>query len=284
VPESQRYVSKRYEHCNWAQALEGGIDSSHSSFLHSRLIRDYDGDMKRGLHIKDKDRHPHFEVVDTDYGALVAARRTADEDHYYWRITQFLMPSYTMIPPYGEGPVNGHIWVPIDDHNTMAWTATWHPTRDLTDDELRHMTQDWGLHVGLDKFLPPTPEPGSAWKPIARFENDYLIDWEKQKTEVFSGLPYVAMQDQALQETMGPIYDRTNEHLGVSDTGIIQARRIWLQSAHALREKGVTPRGADMPELYRVRSAAIVLGKEEPWVEAAADHLTARDGVYLPSA
>jgi phthalate 4,5-dioxygenase oxygenase subunit len=287
VPESQRYISKRYESCNWAQALEGGIDSSHSGFLHSRLNPDeYEGEHRRGLLVKTADKHPRFEVVDTEYGELIAARRTADEANYYWRITQFLMPAYTMLPPYGALPMSGHFWLPIDDHTTMAWTVTWHPTRDLTEQELHDMKTGWGLHVGLDKIRgTPDPErPGREWQPIATEENDYLIDWEAQKTQVFSGLPWISIQDQALQESMGPIYDRTNEHLGVADTGIIQVRRRWLEAAKSLRSRGITPPGVLNPESYRVRAAAVILPKEAVWVEAAAENLTAREGLHIPSA
>ena len=285
VPQGQCYMSKRYESCNWAQALEGGIDSSHSGFLHSRLVDDYDDGHRRGMRVKDLDKHPRFEVVDTEYGELVAARRTVDEASYYWRITQFLMPAYTMLPPYSSEPMSSHFWLPIDDVTTMAWTITWHPTRDLNDEELQRMREGWGLHVGLDMLGKGDPaRPGSEWQPIAREENDYLIDRDKEKTEVFSGLPWIAIQDQALQESMGPVYDRTREHLGVSDTGIIQVRRRWLQAARELRQRGVTPPGALQPETYHVRAAAVILPREAVWVEAAAENLSAREGVLLPSA
>src|ERR671935_2733057 len=98
VPTSQRYISKRYEECNWAQALEGGIDSSHSGFLHSHLFDDGDGEtpeFRRGMDIKKKDKHPRFEVVDTDYGVLVGARRDADDERYYWRVNQVLVAVHT---------------------------------------------------------------------------------------------------------------------------------------------------------------------------------------------
>jgi hypothetical protein len=266
--------------------LEGGIDSSHSSFLHSHLSTEaYEGDQRKGMLIKTVDPHPRFEVVDTDYGVLVAARRTVDEQQYYWRITQFLMPAYTMLPPYGVLPMSGHFWLPIDDHTTMAWTATWHPTRALTEEELTNMRTGWGLHVGLELMGKGDPSrPGSEWQPVAREENDYMIDWEAQKKEVFSGLPFIAMQDQALQESMGAVYDRTREHLGVADTGIIQVRRRWLQAARELRSQGMTPTGAGNPQAYAVRAAALVLPQEAVWVEAAAEHMQARQGVHLPSA
>ena len=285
VPSEQVYVSKRYSECNWAQGVEGGIDSSHSGFLHSPLsshrvkdaseheenpeLKTWGG--SRGLIYKAKDKHPHFEVVDTDYGVLVGARRAAEEDSWYWRITQFLMPYYSMIPSYGESPkISGHAWVPIDDVTTMAWTATWHPVRALTPDEVERMHTGWNLHLGHDTLGTPIPgKPGSEWRPKATRENDYLIDWEAQRTKVFSGLPGTAMQDQALQETMGAIYDRWKERLGTSDTGIIQVRRRWIAATRELADAGVIPTGVDAPESYRVRSAGVVLPRNAQWVEGA---------------
>jgi phthalate 4,5-dioxygenase len=285
VPENQRYISKRYEECNWAQALEGGIDSSHSGFLHSHLFEPDNGrEYRKGMSIKAKDKHPRFEVVDTPYGVLVGARRDADEEHYYWRITQFLMPFYTMIPPYGVSPtISGHAWVPIDDVNTMAWTVTWHPLRPLLDTEIHRMRNGWGLHLGEDTLLPATSEAGSRWRPKANKSNDYLIDYERQRTREFTGLPGIAIQDQAMQESMGAIYDRSKEHLGSSDTGIIQVRRRWLKAAQQLRDSGMSPTGVNAAASYRVRSAGVILPRDASWVEEAQGHLQAREGVHLDS-
>jgi hypothetical protein len=82
---------------------------------------------------------------------------------------------------------------------------------------------------------------------------------------------------------MGPIYDRTQEHLGSSDTGIIQVRRRWLRAAQQLRDSGVTPTGVSSASSYRVRSAAVILPRDASWVEGAQDHLQAREGVHLDS-
>jgi hypothetical protein len=252
VPQDQRYISMRWEHCNWAQALEGGIDSSHSSFLHSRLNpEEYTGSQRRGLIYKTKDTHPRFEVVDTEYGVLVGARRDAEEDSYYWRITQFLMPFYSMIPPYGESPtIGGHAWVPIDDENVMTWSVTWHPTRPLTEKEL-HQMQTYpisGIHVGHKGLKPPQPGIPYGWRrPTATIENDYEINYEVQQKVLFTGIECLGMQDQAMQETMGAIYDRTQEHLGTSDTAIIQVRRRWLKAAKDMRDHGITRRSTSPP-------------------------------------
>ena len=293
LPEDQRFITMRHEACNFAQAIEGGIDSSHSGFLHSRLSAKEDIERGRaqggseGMRYKTHDRHPRFEVVDTDYGVLIGARRDAEADSYYWRITQFLMPFFQMIPPYGESPtIGGHAWVPIDDENTMSWSITWHPTRPLTEKELERMRSypTGGIHVGQDGILPPTTQAWGRWMPKANASNDYLLDHEAQKTQLFSGILNLALQDSGMQESMGPIYDRTQEHLGASDTGIIQMRKRLINAALALRERGLTPTGVDTPAAYRVRSAGVVLPRTAVWVEAAQGHLTARPGIHLASA
>jgi hypothetical protein len=99
LPAAHCYNTKRLQECNYLQAMEGGIDSSHVSFLHS-------GDMHRDpLHRNTKGAHyqadqkPKFEIVESAGGLFIAARRNAEAGHYYWRITQWIMPWYTMVPP-----------------------------------------------------------------------------------------------------------------------------------------------------------------------------------------
>ncbi len=78
------------------------------------------------------DMQPHFEVVEQPGGLYIGARRNAENGNYYWRITPWVMPSFTMIPPRGDHPIHGHFWIPIDDENCWAWTYDFHPTRALT--------------------------------------------------------------------------------------------------------------------------------------------------------
>jgi phthalate 4,5-dioxygenase len=276
VPDSQRYISLRYQKCNWAQALEGGIDSSHTAFLHAHLSEedDYrDARRRQGTAYKLADKHPRFETALTDYGMLIAARRNAEPGSYYWRITQFLMPFYTIIPPYGPSPAfSGHGWVPVDDETTMVWTVTWHPSRDLREDELtrfRRPAQPWegGLHLPLDYVAPPSPSKAwGSWRALPDQANDYLIDWERQAATRYSGIPTGAMQDAAMQESMGPIYDRSKEHLGSADAGIARVRNLWLRAAEGLRDRRLDPPGSVTPRSYRVRSASVVLPREADWV------------------
>jgi phthalate 4,5-dioxygenase oxygenase subunit len=296
VPDEQRMLALRVEQCNWTQVLEGEIDSSHSSFLHSRLDEEKDISVglarggSRGLLYKMRDRHPRFETLETPYGVAIAARRAAEEDSYYWRITQFLMPFYTIIPPYGNDPVfGGHAWVPIDDENTLTFGFTYHPTKPLAPQE-RGFGLGFdgkgveGLHPSPDVFLPATSQPYSQFLPRLNLKNDYLIDWQAQQTERFSGLPGLWPQDAACQESMGHIYDRTREHLGMSDSGIIQMRRRLINAARALQEHGVTPPGVEVPSSYSVRSAAVVLPRNEAWADGARMHMQATSGVNHPAA
>ena len=130
-------MTKRLQECNWLQAMEGGIDSSHVSFLHrgdspaTRCSRAPRGN-KYNMH----DLAPVFEVVEHEGGLLIGARRNAEDGQYYWRITPWVMPCFTMVPPRGDHPLHGHFWVPIDDENCWAWSFDYHPTRPLTDHEV----------------------------------------------------------------------------------------------------------------------------------------------------
>ncbi|HTE83161.1 MAG TPA: Rieske 2Fe-2S domain-containing protein, partial [Dehalococcoidia bacterium] len=259
VPEDHCYLALRVQECNWTQVMEGEIDSSHAGFLHTRLNEEKDVEVglqrggSRGLLYKMRDRHPRFETLDTEYGVAIAARRAAEEDSYYWRITQFLMPFFTLIPPYGNDPVfGGHVWVPIDDELTLSFGFSYHPTKPLPAQE-RGFGLGFdgrgveGLHPSPDVFLPPSSEPYGQFRPRINAGNDYSIDWDAQRNERFSGLPGLWPQDAACQESMGRIYDRSQEHLGMSDSGIIRARRRLMLAAKALREQGATPPGVESP-------------------------------------
>jgi phthalate 4,5-dioxygenase oxygenase subunit len=284
LPRDQSHISKRVQQANWAQVLEGGIDSSHGGFLHSMLDNaNMSGKQRRGYMFHQVDTHPRYEIVDTAYGSVIGARRSV-EGKYYWRIYQFLMPFYTMIPPYADLALGGHAFVPRDDETTIVWTATWHPARPLQEgvDERHSAPGTHGIHV--TDFLPPSPEADGAWFPRASRANDYFLDWAKQKTERMSGIPGVPIQDAAMQESMGAIYDRSNEHLGASDAAIIHVRRRWLRLAKALAsgEQPALP-GIDCAPAYNVRSAGVMLDTDQPWFEAAQKWLQAEAGVLQES-
>jgi phenylpropionate dioxygenase-like ring-hydroxylating dioxygenase large terminal subunit len=274
VSPKRSYVSKRHQECNYLQAMEGGIDSSHVSFLHSgALERDPLFKGARGNKYNLQDFQVKFEVVESDGGLLIGARRNAEDGNYYWRITQWVMPCFTAIPPRGDHPIHGHFWVPIDDESCWSWSYDYHPTRDLTTTEVQAMGDGHGIHV---KLIPGT------FIPVQNKDNDYLMDREAQKAKVsYSGISGIAIQDSSLQESMGPIADRSKENLVSTDNGIIMARHRLRKAALAL-QKGVPPPGLEAVT-HRVRSAALVLPPDVAFKDAAKDALIAREGVPLTS-
>ncbi len=250
LPPENRFIAKRWQESNYLQAMEGGIDSAHVSWLHSGEL-DTDPLHKNTEGAKyQRDQAPKFEIVESPGGLLIGARRNAEEGHYYWRVSQWIMPWWTMIPPYGNNAMNGHAWVPIDDTNCFTWSLTYHAGRPLSEDELNTMKKGGGMHVEL---IPGT------YRPVMNKDNDYLIDREAQKSgRAYSGVHGIAMQDASLQESMGPIQDRRNEHLVSTDAAIMLARRRLFQSAQAMEKDGTSPPGLDA-ETHRVRSASFTL-------------------------
>ncbi|HEY1228486.1 MAG TPA: RHO alpha subunit C-terminal catalytic domain-containing protein, partial [Ramlibacter sp.] len=270
VPAAQSFTSKRLQECNYLQAMEGGIDSSHVSFLHSGAL-EHDPLFKgaKGNQYNLSDLKPVFEVVPSEGGLNIGVRRNAEEGKFYWRITPWVMPCFTMVPPRGDHPVHGHFWVPIDDENNWAWSFDYHPTRDLTKAEVQAMEDGKGIHV---RYVPGT------FRPLQNKDNDYLMDRAAQKAGVhYSGIEGIAMQDASLQESMGPIQDRTREHLVGTDNGIIMARQRLMKAAKALVEKGQMPVGRE-PDTQRIRSVAIVLPKDLPFSDAAKEAMRAEPG------
>lgn len=275
VAPEQTYTSKRWQESNWLQALEGGIDSSHVSWLHSSGLKSdplFKG--SKGNEYNLNDLKPFFEVVETDGGLFVGARRNAEDDKYYWRITPWVMPNFTMIPPRADHPVHGHFWVPIDDENCWVYSFDYHPVRALTAEELQAMWDGHGVH---NEYVPGT------YRPLQNKDNDYMMDRDAQsRGETFSGIKGFAMQDASLQESMGPIVDRTKERLVASDGGIMKARQMLRKAALDLRDHGTTPPGVD-PAHHRVRSVSVVLPKEEAFVESCREAATVRPGVRQTS-
>jgi hypothetical protein len=178
------------------------------------------------------------------------------------------MPAFTMIPPRADHPVHGHFWVPIDDESCWAWSFDYKVTRPLSDKERKAMEAGQGIHVS---YVPGT------YIPAANKTNDYLVDRQAQKEgRTFSGVFGIAMQDASLQESMGPIVDRTKENLVSTDNGIIMARHR-LQRALKTIEKGETPPGISA-EHQHVRSAAVVLPPDKHFKDHAREALVVQNG------
>jgi hypothetical protein len=209
-----------------------------------------------------------FDILDAPGGLLIGARRDADPGHYYWRITQYIMPWYTLIPPYAGNALNGHAWVPMDDENCMAWSMTFHPTAPIPEKDVELLKDGNGVHAEL---IPGT------FRPVANRHNDYLIDRAKQRSgRHYNGVKGLAMQDASVQESIGAIADRTRENLVSTDNAIILARQRLMKAAQEVRNGGEAP--GLTPEAQLVRSASFVLPADASFKERALDAVKHRKG------
>jgi phenylpropionate dioxygenase-like ring-hydroxylating dioxygenase large terminal subunit len=279
VPAKQRQSLRYARACNWLQALEGDIDSSHVNYLHRRLDQqDSLSTAPRVFVSTDEDRKhfqffrgngtPTLQVLDTEVGVTYGAKRPGDGAHDFWRITQFLLPFYTSIP--GTAAMgSAKIWVPLDDEHTMIWEPSWSLTGTELPDEDRAGRSG---RVPKRGFSPHTSHPLSRWNFAENGTNDYGIDRQRQKTVNYTGLDESnPLQDGAIQETMGPILDRTVEHLGSADAMIIRVRRRLLEVVRAHRDDAETPPGVDQPDLYRRRGVQLTLAQGANWLESTED-------------
>ena len=272
MPVDHKAVRLTVRECNWMQALEGDLDLSHGAYLHSTVNEQYLGSNHLDRFLRET---PHFEAVDTEYGVAHAIRRGWDEDNYLWGIGHYFFPFLTQFPPVGDAMqvVPGHIWVPMDDRTTLVWSTQWHPTRPIAYESSQgtlgggQSSQVSIFDWGWEKYIEPDPEPGGRWHQKGNRKNDYGFSEEAQLTRRYSGLPAVELQDRGIQESMGPIVDRTIEHLGVNDVPQIRVRQRLLKAVMALEEQGIVPSCVDKPSAYRFRSATGLLPKAESWVE-----------------
>jgi phenylpropionate dioxygenase-like ring-hydroxylating dioxygenase large terminal subunit len=266
APQTHRWVSKTYEECNWLQALEGGVDSSHVTFLHNMNITD-----GAWLHAV----APEIEFERAPYGHYgVAIHRRPDAQ--FVRSFHYVMPAQTIrarsTGPHG-GPaevphLTGHIWVPIDDETCWIynWLCAYVAEIPLTPAFALAREAEQGR--GPDDLAP-------GYRLKANRANEYFLDREVQRTRTFSGIPGINTQDYAIQEGMGAIVDRSKEHLAVSDRVIILTRQLLLEAVTAA-ERGEPVRGADPATYAKLRAADDVLPPDAAWRDALAKKMIAR--------
>ncbi len=266
VPPAHRFVSKKLQQCNWAQAAEGGIDTAHFSFLHMPVTAsDGESDAIMGRSSADRDRTrwmrddpmPEFHVVPHDAGLVIGASRRADGTELYWRVSQFLMPDHGLAPNAFAGEnYHGQTWVPITDELCWVYCYTWNPERPLTETERQRLRAGQSVHADVDE----------RWVPRRNRDNDYLIDRVDQKIRTFTGIRGISEQDACIQDSQGFIADRTREHLGPTDAAIIQFRRLMLGAARDLRG-GVEPAAARSAAAYAVRSGSALADRSVPFAD-----------------
>ncbi len=243
VPADQRHATRRIQECNWLQGVEGGYDAPHLTFLHG-------GSAEPSRHYLPS----LYEVVPTDFGFVVGTARDMGGPNYYWNINIFLMPFHKII---SSVPHAAHMWMPIDDENTMLYSIDFKPkgTGAFTEQEMKRSITFNGIHT---ENIPGTD------RPIANRDNDYLIDRELQASgKSFTGMKGLGIQDAGIQESMGAIVDRTKEHLLIGDTAITKIRDLLLKTIDDLQAGRAVP-GLD-PKSFRVRSTRYEAPKTEPF-------------------
>jgi phthalate 4,5-dioxygenase len=268
APEGHRHVSKSLQECNYLQGIEGGVDTSHGSFLHRRF--DTASLTRATDRIRFRVGVAKLEVRPTEYGFTYAGIRTLpDRGEQYVRAYQFILPFHQMraYEGYvGRPVIQGHMWVPIDDEHT--WVYNWMYAKDGTALSAKEiLAEQTETGRSADDLLP-------GYRPKRNRSNDYLIDRQAQRTESYTGIRGINTQDMAIQESMGPIVDRSAEHLGSSDTAVIATRRLLLGVARDVAA-GREPPGLDGSS-YGVRAAEGVLPPGAAWHEAMRDELAAR--------
>jgi phthalate 4,5-dioxygenase oxygenase subunit len=268
LPPDETDLSCRQRECNWLQALEGDIDTSHFSFLHTGKVETGDIDSNHMDRFQLIDRAPYYHVRLTDWGTMYTAYRPAQAGHLYYRFAHFVMPFWTLFP---NGPLTDNIiaqaWVPMDDTHTMSFNFSWNrrtPPLSVmkTGEPIPYLDRKTAT-------LPNTADWFGRWRPVANQSNDYLIDRESQRTVSYSGIADIFAQDSAVTESMGEISDRTLEHLAPSDRMIVITRRRLLDAARALRDNGTVPPLVDNPETSgNARSGELIAPEDQPWLDA----------------
>ncbi len=259
APATHRIVSKTFENCNYLQALEGGLDTAHSSFAHNN-------DIKNKNLVRTRDTAPLLEVEQTDYGYSYISTRRVSDAKLYVRVYHYVMPYHQMRGAISaldgsmrEIPeIDGHIWVPIDDETTNVYNWGYSYDASYPIDPHHAEARESYAGRGPEHFIPGT------FRLKANLSNDYFIDRQVQKTQTFTGIPGVNTQDFALQEGMGQIVDRSKEFLGTSDKAIVAMRRLMLEATRDV-EQGRRPRGSDPRSSSQIRPYDNVVDNSANW-------------------
>ena len=266
-----RNVSKTWQECNWLQALEGGVDTSHLGFLHHGLSYKAYGQLSKDdpTSFRLRAQAPVIELDDTDYGYRYAGIRDLGDQGIYVRGYHFVMPwtqirptqATTRTSPTGEriarwqATIGGHFWVPMDDYNCMVWNWDYSYGGEPLDEEERNDSSAGIKHV----------DPENNFRKRRNIDNNWMIDREVQRTKTFTGIPGINTQDHAMQESMGPIADRTLEHLGQTDRAIAVMRRLLIDGMDAV-EAGRAPAGLG-DSYYRLRGMEKLITSGKSWRE-----------------
>jgi phthalate 4,5-dioxygenase oxygenase subunit len=261
APGTKISIARIVVDCNWAQVLEGAIDSAHSSTLHSSdmvpaqvAASTADGDAWLR---PSTDKAPTLHVQRTPFGFRYAAIRRPivnETTHMYVRTTLFIAPFTVQIP-------SNNLYhmaiqqVPIDDTHTAFHFIAFGDGEVPAADAWRRFL---GAEVGVDV--------DRRWRKIRTRDNDFLQDRAAMRDGDFTGIRGIPNQDIAMWETMGPIADRSQERLGASDAAILQFRRIMVEAVRSFQAGGPAIGRGDLYIPHaKLRSFEGVVRKTEDW-------------------
>jgi len=279
-----RNIALTQRDCNWMQALEGDIDTSHLGFLHAGTIDGDRLDPTDPARFTVINKAPTINVSEMDFGTMYSAQRGAEVGFEHHRYACYLFPFWVTYPSDSiERNVSANAWVPIDDENTMIFNID---VQRSSGKGRKIMKYTDGTTVpGLARpveYLPRTTDWQGRWRPVKNSSNDYGLDRELQRNGgVYSGIIGIPLQDQAIIESMGPIIDRTREHLASSDRMVMLTRKVMLKAARDYRETGKLPDFLDHPEYARkARGGDLVVPEGTDWLDGYVDAMTAAHGPY----
>jgi hypothetical protein len=251
------------------------MDPSHLAFLHTNAILESTnhGPAESGNWLHD-DLTPRVEIEETEAGFIIAGRRQAGPDDYFWRIGQWFFPTFTTIPAFpGAGPLMGHSWTPMEFGRTAVYTFIWHPRRPLGAEELARISSNTDMHARL--------VPGT-FVPLANASNEFAAPGAPEAKQPWMRIKPFQDQDMAATCSMGPLYDRTQENLCVQDAGVVNYRRRLIAAARAL-EGGKEPPGRN-PKAYRLRPVSVKLPRStNSWARACAEAMDTRPETFQAS-
>ena len=266
APASHTFAFKGMIDCNWLQSLEVGIDPAHTSFLH-RFFHDEEPDTGYGKLFRDKsidsdlpmtrimreNRRPQIEVEPTDYGMRIATLRQINDDTTHVRVTNLVFPHAFVIPMSSEMTITQ--WhVPIDDTRHYWYAIFTSFGAPVNKTEMRRQR--------LQLYELPD------YVPRKNKNNDYGFDPHEQAHATFTGMGVdINVHDQWACESMGPIADRTREHLGQSDKAITSYRRLLRGAIEQVGNGGTPPMVLEPGGAARVTGPAAIdgIGPAEGW-------------------
>ena len=256
--------------CNWLQALEGDIDTSHSGFLHTGSVDPDQLDPSQVTRFSVMRKSPRILFQEMPYGAMYSAARAADPGFTFHRYASFILPFWVTYPHTAFADnISANAWVPVDDEHTMIFNIGKKSSGGVGQGlRLKDGSRVPGLARPLE-YQPRTTDWQGRWRPKMTAVNDYGLDRAAQRTWSFTGIVGIPLQDQMIQESMGPIIDRSREHLAASDGMIALTRRLLAKAATEFMQSGATPAILDNPGLCRdARGGDLVCRDDVDWLDA----------------